>query len=255
MSNPPTSELLVTCTIWEKEIYELIDYYNTNTTETKLTINSSGVLSRQDKEITFTPGEDQKKSEYDLLRIKKHLKTDNYSADCGTWSKDLNKLIDEDGAFIVYRGLSLNEKENSYSSRYYKLSQGDIIKIGRIYFKVLDIYASQNKSNKIGFNFKEDESTFRGSMKENNNSIVINGQEIIRGTYNKNEAKKNNKNLCTSVRAKPVKNPFFKIENSKVDYNKFSEMTVKLNENQNPDSELFELTRRPKKKNSKRRFN
>ena len=248
MSNPPTSELLVTCTIWEKEIYELIDYYNTNTTETKLTINSSGVLSRQDKEITFTPGEDQKKSEYDLLRIKKHLKTDNYSADCGTWSKDLNKLIDEDGAFIVYRGLSLNEKENSYSSRYYKLSQGDIIKIGRIYFKVLDIYASQNKSNKIGFNFKEDESTFRGSMKENNNSIVINGQEIIRGTYNKNEAKKNNKNLCTSVRAKPVKNPFFKIENSKVDYNKFSEMTVKLNENQNPDSELFELTRRPKKK-------
>ena len=79
MSNPPTSELLVTCTIWEKEIYELIDYYNTNTTETKLTINSSGVLSRQDKEITFTPGEDQKKSEYDLLRIKKHLKTDNYS--------------------------------------------------------------------------------------------------------------------------------------------------------------------------------
>ena len=255
MNNQLNSELSVSCTIWDKEVYELIDYYNTNMTKTKLTINSSGVLSRQEKEITFTPGEKLDKTEYDLLTIKKNEETGRYSVDCGTWSKDLNKLIDEDGAYIVYRGLSLKEEDNSYSSRYYKLSQGDIFKIGRIYFKVLDIHASKNKFNKLGLNFNGDESTLKGSGKgDNYDSIVINGQEIIRGAFKKKDDKKKNiKDLYNSGRAKPVINSFFKIENSKNDDNqyKFSEITVKLNGKQNPDIELFSLTRRPKKMKEK----
>ena len=251
MNNQLNSELSVSCTIWDKEVYELIDYYNTNMTKTKLSVNSSGVLSRQEKEITFTPGENLEKKENDLLRIKKNEETGKYSVDCGTWSKDLNKLIDEDGAYIVYRGLSLKEEENTYSSRYYKLSQGEIFKIGRIYFKVLDIHASKNKFNKNGFNINGDESTLKGSGKgDNYNSIIINGQEIIRGAFKKNDDKKKfNKDLYMSGRAKPVKNSFFKIENSKNDdnMNKFSEITVKLNGKQNSDMELFSLTKRPKK--------
>ena len=255
MNIPQNSELNISCTIWDKEVYELIDYYNTNTTKTKLTIKSSGLLSRQDREITFIPGEKQEKNEYTLLKVRKNEETGKYSVDCGTWSKDLYKLIDEDGAFIVYRGLSLKEEDNTYHSRYYKLSQGEIIKIGRIYFKVLDIHASKNKFNKNAFNFNGDESTFRGSMKgDNYNSIIINGQEIIRGNYTKNDMKKNNKEKNMSGRAKPIRNSFFKIENSKNDNNKFSEITVKLNGNQNPDKELFSLTKRPKKLKQKEKL-
>ena len=240
------SELDISCKIWDKEVYELVDYYNTHNTKTKIKINSSGVLSREDKHVVYTPGENLEKSEYDLLRIKKEENTGKYSVDCGTWSKDLNKLIDEDGAFIVYRGVSLKEEKNSYSSRYYKLSQGDIIKIGRIYFKVLDIHALRNKDKIIGININGNESTFRGSM--NQNSIVINGQQIIKGTIKRNGDKKIFVDHCLSGRAKPMKNSFFAINNSKDKNSKFSEVTVKYNIKQNPNTELFSLTKKIQKK-------
>ena len=239
-------ELNISCKIWDKEVYELVDYYNTHNKKTKLTINSSGVLSREEKEIFFTPGENQKKSEYELLRIKFNEEAKKYSVNCGTWSKDLNKLIDEDGAYLVYRGISLKDNNNTYNSRYYKLSQGDIVKIGRIYFKILDIHAKKNKEKSIGLKLNGDESTFRGSV--NQNSIIINGQQIIRGSLKKNGNNKKIVDHYLSGRAKPMKNSFFKMEEYKGYDGKFSEITVKYNVNQDSNNELFAITKRPRKK-------
>ena len=139
------SELKIKCKIWEKETFELIDYYNNNTIETNLTVNSSGVLSRVHKQITFIPGENLEKNNSNLITIKRNQNDGKYIIDCGDWSKDLNKLVEEPGAFIVYRGISFKDINNNISNRYYKLSQGDIIKIGRIYFKVLDIHTKKRK--------------------------------------------------------------------------------------------------------------
>ena len=50
------------------------------------------------------------------------------------------QLFDEQEAFMVYRDLSLKQLNNNISNRYYKLCQVDLIKFGRLYFKVLDIY-------------------------------------------------------------------------------------------------------------------
>ena len=180
-NNMNNSELNISCKIWDKEVYELVDYYNTNNTKTRLKINTSGVLSREEKVIIFTPGENQEKSESELLRINKDNKTGKYSVDCGTWSKELKNLIDEEGAFIVYRGISFKDIREDYSNRYYKLSQGDILKIGRIYFKVLDIHITSNREKNIGIKINGNESTFKGSI--NQSSVVINGQQIIRGSH------------------------------------------------------------------------
>ena len=67
------SELNIKCTIWEKETFELIDYYSNNVIETKFKVNSSGVISRDNKQITFIPGENiDKESEEEIkLKIKK----------------------------------------------------------------------------------------------------------------------------------------------------------------------------------------
>ena len=138
------NELSVKCTIWEKETFELIDYYNNDVIRTKFKINSPGVLSRTNKQISFIPGEDLDKSPSDLITIRKNKIDGKFIIDSGNWSKELDKLVDEQGAFIVYRGLSFKELNNNLSSRYYKLSQGDIIKIGRIYFKVLDIHTKKD---------------------------------------------------------------------------------------------------------------
>ena len=184
------SELMIKATIWEKENFELIDYLNNVTTETKITINSSGVLCRNKKKISFTEGEDVPPSTYDLVRVHKNLDMKKYVIKCGEWSKDLSKLLDEQGAFFVYNGLSLKELNKNYIYRYYKLSQGDIFKIGRLYFKVLDIHL-----NREGLDCKcsSVDNSVKGTMIRSSscNSVIINGQQVIKGQYTNREKKIN----------------------------------------------------------------
>ena len=249
MNNNKNDELNITCKIWEKEVFQLVDYYNPQFTKTKLQINSSGVLYREENKVHFIQDESQEKTNDKLLSIKKNESSGEYSVNCGTWSKDLANLIDENAAFIVYRGISLKDNKNTFSHRYYKLNPGDIMKIGRIYFKVLDIHVTQKKDRLgLGFNIKGDESTFKGS---NCNSIIINGQEVIKGIYNKKG--ENNKKFLEhylSGVAKPQKNSFFNLEKSESN-NKLSENLFKYNNNNekdNPIPDLFALTKRPEKK-------
>ena len=248
-NSPPISELSISCKIWDKEVYELVDYYNTNNKKTRLIINSSGALFREDKNVFFTPGENLERGESDLLIVNKDEETGKYSVNCGTWAKDLNTLIDQDAAFIVYRGVSMKDNKNSYSSRYYKLNQGDILKIGRIYFKILDIHAFKNKDRTgFGFNIKGDESTFK---EENINSIIINGQEVIRGIYKKNGDNKKQTNHYQSGRDRQMHNSFFKMEDSVQNNSKYSDETIKINSKQN-EGELFSLMRRSQKKDKEK---
>jgi pSer/pThr/pTyr-binding forkhead associated (FHA) protein len=242
------SELMIKCTIWEKETFELIDYYNNQTIQTKFKINSSGVLSRTNKQISFTPGENLEKSASDLISIKKDQINGKYIIDSGIWSKELEKLVDEQGAFIVFRGLSFKDINNNISSRYYKLSQGDIIKIGRIYFKVLDIHTKRENAE-VKSNV---DSTIRGTMMRSSScsSIMVNGQEIIKGAF----TAKNNKNqlvdLCLSGNAKlkPYNNSLFVLENKNNQKLESLEYTMKNKDNFIPrvssSKELFFVTKK-----------
>lgn len=65
------SELLITTKIWKKETFELLDYLSDDLIKTKIKVNSSGVLSRKDKEISFIQGENLHASPSDLLTIKR----------------------------------------------------------------------------------------------------------------------------------------------------------------------------------------
>ena len=213
------SELLITTKIWNKETFELVDYLSDDLIKAKIKVNSSGVLSRKDKDISFTQGENLHASPSDLLTIKKDNSLGKYIINCGHWSKDLRKLTEEKGAFLVYRGLSLKEMNKNFSYRYYKLSQGDIFKIGRVYFKVLDIHlkddSSEIKSNS--------ENTVKGTMIKSSscNSIMVNGQEIIKGAFSKNLQKMQNNKLSFS---------------RKQNINNNSAMTLKKNNNNENES-------------------
>ena len=111
------SELIIKSKVWKKDTFELIDYLSDETIKTKIKINSSGVLSKNDKIISFTQGEDIPKSPFNLLTIKKIYSTGKFIINCGDWSKDLYKLIEQQGAFLVYRGLTIKElnKNVTYS--------------------------------------------------------------------------------------------------------------------------------------------
>ena len=245
------SELNIKCTIWEKETFELIDYYSKETIETRINVNTSGVLSRTNKTITFTPGENLGSLPSDLITIKKNLDEGKYIIDCGNWSKDLYKLVEEQGAFMVFRGISFKEINNNLSSRYYKLSQGDIIKIGRIYFKVLDIHT---KKNNIDIKSNPD-STIRGTMMRSSsyNSIVVNGQEIIRGAFSPNKDKKNLNDLYLTGNAKlnQDKNSLFGLENSNLQKIESLDYTIKNKEpflsKVDSSKELFSISKKKQK--------
>ena len=188
-------DLIIKTRIWKKETFELIDYLDDDTIDRKIPINSSGVLRKIGKKILFFEGENLSETDEDLLKIEKNPKNGKYIVNCGNWSKDLNKLVDETGAFLVYKGLSLRELYKSHY-RYYKLTQGDIFKIGRIYFKVLDIQLNRESSEEKINN----ENTIKGTMIKSLscNSILINGQQVIKGAFCPHNSKKNMDKLFSS---------------------------------------------------------
>ena len=168
MSNPNT-KLIIKSKVWENDNADLIDYLNIYTKNYKIKVGKSGVLRKQDKKIFFELGENLAKTEFDLVKIKKNENTGRYLINCGTWSKNLTELAEQSGAFMVYRGLTLKDLNKDPESRFYKLSQGDIFKVGKVYLKVLEIHLK--KENPIILN------------SSNTNRLIINKQQIIKGTY------------------------------------------------------------------------
>ena len=175
MSNPNT-ELIIKSRVWKKDNVELIDYLNSETINFIRKINTSGVLRKINKDVEFESGENIAKTEFDLVKI---IKNNNgrYLIDCGIWPKDLSELVDKQGIFLVYRGLTIKDLNKIKKDRYYKLSQGDIIKIGRMYLKVLEIHL--NKETPINKKLN------KNILLHNSNSsnIIINQQQIIKGIY------------------------------------------------------------------------
>ena len=248
------SELKITCTVWEKETFELIDYYSNETIKTKFKVNSSGVISKNNKQVLFTPGDNLNRTPSDLITVKKKPDEGKFIIDCGIWSKDLATLIDEQGAYLVFRGISFKELNNNLSSRYYKLSQGDIIKIGRIFFKVLDIHTKkenvEGKSNA--------DSSIKGTMMRSSScsNIIVNGQEIIKGAFIPKTGKKQLIDLCLSgndkINPNNANNSLFVLEKLNKQKKDSLDLTMKnkpVIQKNSSSKELFSLLKKNEKNN------
>ena len=168
MSNPNT-KLIIKSKIWKNDSADLIDYLNVETKNFKIKVSNSGVLRKQDKKIYFESGENLDKTEFDLVRVQKNESTGRYLINCGAWSKNLLELSEQTGAYMVYRGLTLKDLNKDPETRFYKLNQGDIFKIGKVYLKVLEIHLKKEKPNILN--------------SSNSSRLIINKQQIIKGTY------------------------------------------------------------------------
>ena len=180
------TELLIKTKIWQKENIELIDYLNTDTITNNFQSNTSGILRRDKQEISFHPGENLPKTDKDLIQITKNNSTGRYMINCGIWSKNLEKLVDEVGVFMIYKGSIIQDLHNMRGKHSYKLSQGDIIKLGRIYLKVLDISLKKDKNEKEPKkNNNKIKSKYKGTMIHSSSSscMFVNGQQIIKGAF------------------------------------------------------------------------
>ena len=188
------SELSITTKIWNKEIKGLVDYDNTNYNKSKAIVNFPGILSRIDKKVIFTKNKDEQ-SPFKLLSVDKNEDYGFYTIDCGNWSKDISTLVDQGGAFILFKGEFFKDSRTPKET-YYKLAQGDIIKIGKYYMKLLDMEIfDYSDSDDDGSNSKK--TMIRNSSY---NSFFVNGQEIIRGAFtpDKNTNQKVNYDLSSN---------------------------------------------------------
>lgn len=188
------SELSITTKIWDKEIKGLIDYDNPDCHKCKTIINCPGVLSRIDKKVMFTKNKDEQ-TPFKLLSVDKKEEYGFYNINCDDYSKDISTLVDQGGAFILFKG-EFFKKSRTPKETYYKLVQGDIVKIGKYYMKLLDMEIIDDSGN------DDDENNSKKTMVRNSsyNSFLVNGQEIIRGAFtpDKNTNQKVNYDLSSS---------------------------------------------------------
>ena len=187
------SSLIIKSKIWNNLTNQSINYKEKNFRKQKLTLEYSAKIYRQKEKIvvkkldesTYTSNSNEntnymndKKDE--LLTILKQ--GDNkYVVNCGNWSKDLTKLIDEDAAYILYKGLTI-ENLLKEKQKYYVLSQGDIIKLGKIYLKLLHI----NLSN-LDKDDEEEEEEKKEDVNTNLNNINSIKEEQIEEDKGGNE--------------------------------------------------------------------
>ena len=143
------ASLIIKTKIFNKETFELIEYESSNFMKTKIIIKTSGTLCRKKKEyeINFYNHYEENPNNIELLKINRNNDNGYYSINAGNYSPDLKVLIEQEPAFLVYRGnQNTNESPITNYKKIYKLSQGDIIKLGRVYVKVIDIVL-KNKTN------------------------------------------------------------------------------------------------------------
>ena len=170
------STLIIKSKIWNILPNKSINYKDKKFHKQKLSIDHSSIIYRQQNKIIEKRTEDgitntsndntnymmEKKDE--LISI---AKTDEnkYIINCGNWSKDLSKLINENAAYILYKGFAI-ENLLKEKQKYYVLNQGDILKLGKVYLKLLHINLSNDNQEEDDKKSEEDKNNDNNSIKE-----------------------------------------------------------------------------------------
>ena len=170
------SALILRSKIWPNESTQAINYKEKNFKKQKISIESSGIIFRQKDKVYFKKTEESNltsnsndntnymnEKKIELLSISKQ-QDNKFIINCGNWSKDITKLIDENAAYLLYKGLTI-ENLLKEKQKYYVLNQGDIIKLGKIYLKLLHINLN-NRDNEEDNDDKNEEGNKIEELKE-----------------------------------------------------------------------------------------
>ena len=244
--------LIIKSKFYNKSNNVVIDYSEKNFVRQQKEIKDSGTLCRKGDKLSFkivgalnTSNNSNENTNYmnenrlvDLISIEKK-DGPNFDIDCGEWSKDIIELLDQNAKYFLYKGSTI-ENFMKDKHRYHVLTQGDIIKIGKIYLKVLHIKlinpnqkilrTSTNKeesenNNKSNNNINEEED------KEEQNKTNIQNNLIIERDINKDKDKtktRNKKSRFPKSKTDAHKIKFEETKNNKI-INHSMVMTQKLN--------------------------
>ena len=212
--------LLIKAKFWNKSNNIIIDYSDKAFTIQKKELFKSGTLYRKGNKLSFkqtgilnTTNNSNEKTDYmnnyheiKLISVEKKGDT-NYIVDCGEWSKDIIELIDQSATYFLYKGSTI-ENFMKDKHRYHILSQGDIIKIGKIYLKVLHIKLNKPESKNVKTSSNKDESD--NNNKSNSNSNNNENDEIDKEDNQNNRSNIKNDLIIEGEQNQDIKKKFQK---------------------------------------------
>ncbi len=113
------STLIIKSKIWNLSQNKTINYKEKKFHKQKLSIDHSAIIYRQqdkiyckkvdDVNISHTSNDNTNfmiEKNDELISVSK-VQDNKYIINCGNWSKDLTKLINENAAFLIYKGLTI----------------------------------------------------------------------------------------------------------------------------------------------------
>ena len=281
------TSLIIKSKIWNKSTTPLINYKDKNYLKQKISIERTGIISRRKDKIVFkqtenlnTSNNSSENTNYmneprtsELISIEKRENDSSYYINCGDWPKDLIQLIDQNAVYFLYKGLTI-ENFLKEKQKYYVLNQGDIIKLGKIYLKILHIKLS-GSSKKDDEDEKDKANATTDKEHSDMNKKVVSESESNSDDNNSENNSENEENECESnikndikkeededKKSEPIKRNYFQFNTNPNEYNRKNYKKEKENENEsNYNNEYsaisnnFSYKRKTKNKGNNSRYN
>ena len=183
--------MLLNTETWSKDVCDLIDYDNEKLITSTLNINSTSYIYRKENNVISYSEKSNKKDEELLFKIrigfgkKKYLEIirNKYDLD------ENDNLINPNPCFFLLKPSKIDPKMNRY-----KLSPGEIIKIGRITMRIRDIKFkkkfNEKNSQDMNTNNKKEKGTKKMSRLETTESKLNNYEEDLKKKSSKKKTQK-----------------------------------------------------------------
>ena len=213
------STLIIKSKIWNISPTKAINYKDKKFSKQKLSIENSTIIYRQQNkiipkkvvDINISSNTSNDNTNYmvdkkdELISVSK-VQDNKYIINCGNWSKDIAKLINENAAYLIYKDLTI-ENLLKEKQKYYVLNQGDILKLGKVYLKLLhiNIFNDNQKGNqeiedkksegdKDNKSIKEEIKEESEEKEDDNKKINIEEEELKDNNEDENNKEKEDKN-------------------------------------------------------------
>ena len=171
---------------WDETINNMINYSDITYNEEKMEISENGFLYRIENTISFSHNMNKIFEKYQLMKIEKK---DEYYIKTNISSGNLKEMPKENLCWFTIKNNNY-KKENKKKSIVYKLNEGDVFKLGRLYIRLLKInFNSYLRNNKYPFEITEEGISQNSKRSYSLNSLNLNNTEIIRGVFH-NKTKK-----------------------------------------------------------------
>ena len=207
---------------WDKYICELIDYYSTDLYSSKIETNESGHVYRQFNNVKFYNHKlnETKENEY-LMHL--DCNENQFFIDVNSYKIDDDENICSNNS--TWFSLKSDKKNKNNRLNMFKISEGDVIKIGKIIIRIRKIKFQSDKHNnkKINIDINNNKYELSNSSKSESVSVLreLGTNSLFNYNINNNDVQ-NDINLNTVKKQKEEEDK----ENEMLSINKTSNKKV-----------------------------